>query len=108
MVILIYMFPTKLLQRITIPEIKTHPWFLKNLPIEMTDGYQSSVQNDTSSPLQSAEEIAAIVQEARKPPEGPNLGIRHLLGGSMDLDDMDSDMEDLDDIEDSGDFVCAL
>jgi len=74
----------------------------------MTDEYQSSMQNDTSSPLQSVEEIAAIIQEARKPPEGPNLGLRHLVGGSMDLDDMETDMEDLDDIGASGDFVCAL
>ena len=74
----------------------------------MADEYQSTMQNDTSSPLQSVEEIAAIVQEARKPPEGPNLGVRHLIGGSMDLDDMEADMEDLDDIEASGEFVCAL
>lgn len=104
----LFFLPTKLFQRITIPEIKTHPWFLRNLPVEMTDGYQSSMQSDTSSPLQSVEEITAILQEARKPPEGPSLGSRHLVGGSTDLDDMDADMEELDDIESSGDFVCAL
>ncbi|XP_020255773.1 serine/threonine-protein kinase SAPK2-like isoform X1 [Asparagus officinalis] len=95
-------------KRITIPEIKTHPWFLRNLPLEMTDEYLSTLQNDTSSPMQSVEDITAIIQEARKPAEGPNLGVRHLFGGSTDLDDMDADMEDLDDIESSGDFVCAL
>ncbi|GJN33130.1 hypothetical protein PR202_gb21697 [Eleusine coracana subsp. coracana] len=31
-------------QRITIPEIKNDPWFLKNLPIEMTDEYQTNLQ----------------------------------------------------------------
>lgn len=70
----------------------------------MTDGYQNSMQNDTNTPLQSVEDITAIIQEARKPPERPNLGVRHLVGGSTDLDDM----EDPDDMETSGDFVCAL
>ncbi|XP_008813093.1 serine/threonine-protein kinase SAPK2 isoform X4 [Phoenix dactylifera] len=96
-------------QRITIPEIKIHPWFLRNLPIELTDEYQSGLQNsNTNTPFQSVEEIMTIIQEARKPPEGPKLGGEHFVGSSsMDLDDMDADA-DLDDIETSGDFVCAL
>lgn len=97
------------LQRITIPEIKIHPWFLRNLPIELTDEYQSGLQNsNTNTPSQSVEEIMTIIQEARKPTEGPKLGGEHFVGSSsMDLDDMDADA-DLDDIETSGDFVCAL
>ncbi|XP_034676771.1 serine/threonine-protein kinase SAPK2 isoform X1 [Vitis riparia] len=89
-------------KRITIPEIKTHPWFLKNLPIEMMDG-GSWQKNDVNNPSQSVEEILSIIQEARK-----TTGLRKAGGpfmeGSMDLDDIDAD----EDIETSGDFVCPL
>jgi len=93
-------------QRITIPEIKNHPWFLKNLPIEMTDEYQISVlMTDMNVPSQSLEEIMAIIQEARKPGDGMKLTGQIPGLGSMELDDIDVD--DID-VEDSGDFVCAL
>ncbi|WVZ66734.1 hypothetical protein U9M48_015918 [Paspalum notatum var. saurae] len=93
-------------QRITIPEIKNHPWFLKNLPIEMTDEYQMSVQmTDVNVPSQSLDEIMAIIQEARKPGDGLKLSGQLPGLGSMELDDIDVD--DID-VEDSGDFVCAL
>nr|ANB59167.1 serine/threonine protein kinase 2.2 [Zea mays] len=99
-------FVAKPEQRITIPEIKNHPWFLKNLPIEMTDEYQMNLQLvDMNVPSQSLEEIMSIILEARKPGDG----LKHagqLSGlGSMELDDIDVD--DID-VEDSGDFVCAL
>lgn len=48
-----------------------------------------------------------ILHEARKPAEGPKLGGGHFVGGSTDIDDMDADF-DLDDLEASEDFVCAL
>ncbi|KAL5198724.1 hypothetical protein ABZP36_002236 [Zizania latifolia] len=93
-------------QRITIPEIKNHPWFLKNLPIEMTDEYQMSLQmNDINAPLQSLDEIMSIIQEAQKPGDGSKFSGQIPGLGSMELDDIDAD--DID-IEDSGDFVCAL
>lgn len=92
------------LQRITIQEIKNHPWFLTNLPIELTEG-GSWQSNDVNNPSQSMEEVLAIIQEASKPVEASrNEG--HLLGTSVDLDDLDAD--DLDDVETSGDFVCAM
>jgi serine/threonine-protein kinase SRK2 len=95
-----------LVQRITIPEIKNHPWFLRNLPIEMTDEYQMNLQLiDMNVPSQSLEEIMAIIQEARKPGDGLKLTGQIPGLGSMDLDDIDVD--DID-VEDSGDFVCAL
>lgn len=59
-----------LLQRITIKEIKSHPWFLKNLPRELTDAAQAVYyrrENPTFS-LQTVEEIMKIVEEARTPP----------------------------------------
>ncbi|XP_031386872.1 serine/threonine-protein kinase SAPK2 isoform X2 [Punica granatum] len=95
-------------KRITIPEIKQHPWFLKNLPIEFTDDGIVMLQNDSlGESTQSMEEILSVVQEARKPGDVPRAGGGLLLGGSMDLDDIEADA-DIDDIEMSGDFVCAL
>ncbi|XP_062099932.1 serine/threonine-protein kinase SAPK2 [Humulus lupulus] len=98
-------------KRITIPEIKKHSWFLKNLPMEFMDEEEGSgllsneEENESSS--QSEEQIVAIIQEARTPGDGAKLG-GQFLGGSMDLDDeIDAD-GDIDDIETSGDFVCAL
>ncbi|KAI3434192.1 Protein kinase domain-containing protein [Psidium guajava] len=94
-------------KRITMPEIKRHPWFLKNLPVEFMDDGNGLLQidgpNDTK---QSLDEILAIIQEARKPVEIPKLG-GILVGGSMDLEDFETDA-DIDDVETSGDFVCAL
>ncbi|XP_052308661.1 serine/threonine-protein kinase SAPK2 isoform X4 [Populus trichocarpa] len=92
-------------KRITIPEIKNHPWFLKNLPIELMEG-GSWQSNDVNNPSQSVEEVLSIIQEASKP-VFLSKGEEHLLGSSMDLDDLDADA-DLEDIETSGDFVCPL
>ncbi|KAK1313224.1 Serine/threonine-protein kinase SAPK2 [Acorus calamus] len=91
-------------KRITIREIKNHPWFLKNLPIELMDGNQCSLNiDDANSQPQSIEDVVSIIQEAKKPPDGPKN-----IGDCPDLlDDMDADT-DLDDIETSGDFVCAV
>lgn len=58
------------LQRITIAEIKKHPWFLKNLPRELTDTAQAAYfrkENPTFS-LQTVEEIMKIVADAKTPP----------------------------------------
>ncbi|XP_052308851.1 serine/threonine-protein kinase SAPK2-like isoform X3 [Populus trichocarpa] len=94
-------------KRITIPEIKGHPWFLKNLPVELTEEEDGSLQiDDAKEESQRIEEILAMIQEARKPAEGHRIG-GQVFGGSMDPDDIDADA-DIDDIETSGDFVCAL
>ncbi|KAL0367977.1 UNVERIFIED_CONTAM: Serine/threonine-protein kinase SAPK1 [Sesamum calycinum] len=51
----------------TIPEIKKHPWFLKNLPVEFMEGEEASLQaKNDDYPSQSIEEALAIIQEARK------------------------------------------
>ncbi|CAM8999409.1 unnamed protein product [Rhodiola kirilowii] len=99
-------------KRVTIPEIQKHLWFLKNLPEEFTQGAEGGLKaqvSDKSYQSQSTEDILAIVQEARKDGEGVKAaGGEFVCGGSMDLDELDTD-EDLDgDIETSGDFVCAL
>lgn len=94
-------------KRTKIPEIKTHPWFLKNLPMELMEG-GSWQSNDINHPSQSVDQILSIIQEARQPTElGNQSGV--YLGGSMDFefDDLDADV-DLDDIESSGEFVCPV
>ncbi|OAY64746.1 Serine/threonine-protein kinase SAPK7 [Ananas comosus] len=59
-------------KRITIREIRNHPWFLKNLPRELTETAQAVYyKRDNTAPiysLQSVEEIMKIVTEARTPP----------------------------------------
>ncbi|KAE9595114.1 hypothetical protein Lal_00041410 [Lupinus albus] len=57
-------------RRVTIKEIKSHPWFLKNLPRELTEMAQAVYyrkENPTFS-LQSIEDIMNIVEEAKTPP----------------------------------------
>ncbi|XP_077213335.1 serine/threonine-protein kinase SAPK2-like [Tasmannia lanceolata] len=94
-------------KRITIPEIKNHPWFLSNMPIDLAVGDDWNSENsDINAPCQRIEEIISILQEAQKPAEGLNLG-GHFIGECADLDDMDTDL-DIEDAETSGDFVCAL
>lgn len=58
-------------KRITIPEIKNHPWFLKNLPVELMEG-GSRQSNDLNQPSQSIDEILSVIQEARQPLQPPN------------------------------------
>ncbi|XP_028067730.1 serine/threonine-protein kinase SAPK1-like isoform X3 [Camellia sinensis] len=101
----------KTITRITIPEIKRHAWFLKDLPIEFMEGEEASLKmNSADNECQSVEEVLGVIQEASKPTElAKGGGGNYVGGGSMDLDDMDDDDDtDLDDIETSGDFVCAL
>ncbi|XP_057770131.1 LOW QUALITY PROTEIN: serine/threonine-protein kinase SAPK7-like [Salvia miltiorrhiza] len=67
-------------RRINIKEIKSHPWFLKNLPRELTEVNQAvyyQKDNPALSSLQSVDEIMKIVSEARKPPASSRpLGFR--------------------------------
>lgn len=96
-------------KRITMEEIKNHSWFLKNLPVDMSEGSSRS-----NNPSQSEEEIVWIIEEARKAITGAS-GLSGAggsgdsgsgaMGSSMDLDDLDVDYDD--DIE-TGDFVCTL
>ncbi|WOL11162.1 serine/threonine-protein kinase SAPK7-like isoform X2 [Canna indica] len=61
-------------KRITIREIRSNPWFLKNLPRELTELAQSVYyKRDTNTKglsysIQSVEEITEIVEEARHSP----------------------------------------
>lgn len=63
-------FTTNPTRRISIKEIKSHPWFLKNLPKELTEPAQAAYyqrDNPSFASLQSVEEIMKIVGEARNP-----------------------------------------
>ncbi|XP_073277248.1 LOW QUALITY PROTEIN: serine/threonine-protein kinase SAPK1-like [Primulina huaijiensis] len=91
-------------KRITIGEIKKHPWSIKNLPIELMEEDESACNGDDCC-TQSIEEALAIIQVAREAGEVPKSG-GILLGGSTDLDEIDD--VDVDDVETSGDFVCAV
>nr|XP_018675139.1 PREDICTED: serine/threonine-protein kinase SAPK7-like isoform X1 [Musa acuminata subsp. malaccensis] len=59
-------------KRITVREIRNHPWFLKNLPRGLTEVAQAMYYKRDASglaySLQSEEEIMKIVEEARIPP----------------------------------------
>jgi serine/threonine-protein kinase SRK2 len=65
-------------QRITMREIKNHPWFLKNLPRELTEAVQLSYfrRDNTVSAFseQTTEEIMKIVKEARTLPKSLRSG----------------------------------
>lgn len=64
-----------MLQRITLEEIKSHPWFLKNLPKELREGAQDAYysEENAGSSLQSIEDIMKIVNEAKTTLDGQNL-----------------------------------
>lgn len=91
-------------QRITIPEIRNHEWFLKNLPSDLMDGNNNNQFEEPDQPMQSIEEIMQIIKEATIPAAGSQ---NHDLTGSLDIDDdMDSD-PDLD-LDSSGEIVYAM
>lgn len=100
-------------KRITIPEIRSHEWFLKNLPAELTDENTMNNQfEEPAQPMQSDEEIMQIITEATIPAAGTN-SLNNYLTGSLDFDDdMDEDLEsdDADDLEldSSGEIVYAM
>ncbi|KAK3025934.1 hypothetical protein RJ639_040850 [Escallonia herrerae] len=91
-------------KRITIAEIRKHPWYLKNLPIEFMER-GSTQSDDINNPSQSIEEVLSLIQQARTSSEVLEIGA-HSIGGSMDFDYMDD--TDIEDVETSGEFVCPL
>lgn len=81
-------------RRITLKEIKNHPWFLKNLPRELTDTAQAAYyrsDNPTFS-LQSIDEIMKIVEEARIPPPA-SVPVKGFGWGQDDDEEEDIDGE---------------
>lgn len=82
-------------KRITIPEIKQHPWFLKNLPKELIEIEKTNyAKSDCNQPAQSVEEIMRIIQEAKTPGEGGTVAEQAFAGTSDDLDaDLDAEVD---------------
>ncbi|KAK7252709.1 hypothetical protein RIF29_36860 [Crotalaria pallida] len=71
----------EVVKRITIPQIKQHPWFLKKLPkllIEMDRNCYEEIQKDWST-TQSVEKITRIIEEAK------TLGLRSDTEGEVDV-----------------------
>lgn len=96
-------------QRITIPEIRNHEWFLKNLPADLMDEKTMNNQfGEADQPMQSIDEIMLIISEATIPAAGANSPNQYL---NLDIDDdMEEDLEtdpDLD-IDSSGEIVYAM
>ncbi|XP_059292141.1 serine/threonine-protein kinase SAPK3-like isoform X1 [Lycium ferocissimum] len=89
-------------KRITIPEIKKHPWFLKNLPKNLMDGENANYGVSSDQQQQRVEDIMRIIQESRIPGEGSKPG-QAPAGATADPDDMEGDLES--EIDISGDFV---
>lgn len=90
------------------PQIKSHPWFLKNLPIDIMDEGTMSYE-EPDQPMQSMNDIMQILAEATIPAAGTR-GRAQLLSDGLN---MDEDMEDLEsdldlDIESSGELVYAM
>ncbi|ONH96579.1 hypothetical protein PRUPE_7G138200 [Prunus persica] len=96
--------------RITIPEIKNHSWFLKNLPADLMDEMKiGSHFEEPDQPMQSLDVIMQIIAEATIPAAG-TLGLSSYMTDSLDMDD---DMDDLDseselDVDSSGEIVYAI
>lgn len=92
-------------KRITIPEIKQNPWFLKNLPKEIIEAEKKNYEEaQKDQPSQSVEEIMRIVQEARMPGQGSKGGGLAGGGGSMDGEDVEVEDEESE-AEASGDYA---
>jgi serine/threonine-protein kinase SRK2 len=90
-------------KRITLKEIKSHPWFLKNLPRELTESAQAAYyqRDNPSFSIQTDEEIMKIVSEARKLPpvskSGKGFGWSTQGVGDEDDEEEEEEEEDIDD-----------
>ncbi|KAL9229747.1 hypothetical protein vseg_005181 [Gypsophila vaccaria] len=93
--------------RISIPEIKRHEWFIRNLPADLMN--ENSVSNhfqEPEQPMQSIETIMQIISEATIPAAG---SLNHFLSDTLDMDEDIDDLTDSDlDIDSSGEFVYAM
>ncbi|GLT42737.1 hypothetical protein SLA2020_167230 [Shorea laevis] len=83
-------------RRITIKEIKSHPWFLKNLPRELTEAAQALYyrKDNPAFSAQSNEEIMKIVEEAKvHAPVSRSIG-GYGWGGEEDGDANEEEVEE--------------
>lgn len=90
------------------PEIKSHPWFVRNLPADLVgDGTMSYEEPD--QPMQNMNDIMQILAEATVPADGARGTTQFLFDDDDDDDDdMDLDSDPDLDIESSGEVVYAI
>ncbi|KAF2295193.1 hypothetical protein GH714_032007 [Hevea brasiliensis] len=97
--------------RITIPHIKNHEWFLKNLPMDLMDENTMGNQfEEPDQPMQSVDTIMQIISEATIPAAGAH-GLNRYMADNLDMDDddmLDFDSESELDVDSSGEIVYAL
>ncbi|CAN1278369.1 Serine/threonine-protein kinase SRK2E [Linum perenne] len=97
-------------KRISIPEIRNHEWFLKNLPADLMNDNTMNNNQFEEQPSQSVDEIMQIIAEATIPAAGTR-SLNQCLTGSLDIDDdMEEDLDtdpDLD-LDSSGEIVYAM
>jgi serine/threonine-protein kinase SRK2 len=93
------------LQRISLKEIKNHPWFLKNLPRELTESAQAAYyqRDNPSFSIQSVDEIMKIVGEAREPPPVSRPVKGFGWEGEEEEEDVEEEVEEEEDEEDEYD-----
>uniref|UniRef100_A0A5B6ZQ24 non-specific serine/threonine protein kinase n=1 Tax=Davidia involucrata TaxID=16924 RepID=A0A5B6ZQ24_DAVIN len=93
-------------KRITIPEIKKHHWFLKNIPKELIEGEKTNYEEaGRGLPLQSVDEIMRIIQEAKTPGEGSKAEGQS-ASGELESDDAEADLES--EIDYSSEFLTPV
>ncbi|GMI68855.1 sucrose nonfermenting 1(SNF1)-related protein kinase 2.3 [Hibiscus trionum] len=95
--------------RITIPEIRNHEWFLKNLPADLMDEHtMGSHFEEPDQPMQSTDTIMQIIAEATIPAAGAT-NLNHYMVDNLDDEDMDDlDSESELDVDSSGEIVYAM
>ncbi|KAM1012263.1 hypothetical protein TB2_042370 [Malus domestica] len=79
-----YNLQHQIADRISIPEIKNHSWFLKNLPADLMD--ESNQFEEPDQPMQSLDAIVHIIEEATIPAAG-TLGLSSYMTDNLDMDD---------------------
>lgn len=96
-ILYIFIIYQRFMQRITIPEIKKHPWFLKNLPKDLIDVEKacSKEEPDPDQQQQSVEEIMRIIQEANVPGETSKTETQKTLHSEDpdDTEDLESEID---------------
>ncbi|XP_027192514.1 serine/threonine-protein kinase SRK2I-like [Cicer arietinum] len=97
-------------ERITMPEIWEHKWFLKNLPMDLMDEKIMGNQfEEPEQPMQSIDTIMQIISEATIPAAG-TCSLDQFMGDNIDMDDEFDELEyesELD-IDSSGEIVYAI
>lgn len=92
-------------KRITIREIKQHPWFLKNMPRDLIEGERTRYERN--KPTQTVGEIMKVIEEARRvAPVHKPIQSSSFASSVINVEASDSDSEiEYVDAEGSGEFL---